>query len=126
MAETLQSPSASDGKSQYVAEPTTKVHASVTPPFVALTVTTSPAVPPATLMPGVESAVMSSTLEAPVSEAFFKFGDGGADGGVVSICIDSGELAVDVLPAGSVSVALTLHVPSVSVGRSQLVAAPIT
>jgi hypothetical protein len=33
---------------------------------------------------------------------------------------------VEVLPAGSVNVAETFHVPSVSVGSVQLVAAPMT
>ena len=45
---------------------------------------------------------------------------------MVSIVVDSAELAEDVFPAGSVMVAVMSQVPSVSVGRSHEVAVPMT
>lgn len=71
--------------------------------------------------------VMLSVSEDPVSDAAIRSGAAGADGAVRSIVNDAGELAVDWFPAASVSVPVTVHVPSVSAGeRSQEVPVPTT
>ena len=95
-------------------------------PLVAVNVTVSPEAPPVILMEGEVSAVRSSEFDAPVSDAGRKFGAAGIAGALVSMTIDSGALDNETLPAGSVRVAVTDHVPLASVERSQLVAVPIT
>ena len=95
-------------------------------PFVAVTVTVSPAVPPLMEIAGVRSFVMSSDVADPESESVTRSGVVGADGAVESTLIGSGVLAAEVLPAGSVSVAVTSQSPSVRVARSQAVATPTT
>ena len=98
----------------------------MTPPLVALKVTVSPVVPPVTDIVGVESNVTLSVLDVPESDAATRSGIDGATGAVLSMFIDNGELAGDTFPAGSVNVADTDHVPSVSAGKSHDVAEPIT
>jgi hypothetical protein len=55
-----------------------------------------------------------------------KSGATGFDGAVASMVIGNAVEEVEVLPAGSVNVDEMFHVPSVSVGRVQFVAEPIT
>ena len=103
-------------------------------PFVAVMVAVSPVVPPVTDIVGVVSLVMLSVLDAPVSEDGSKSGAVGVDGVLpddegpllagASMTKLNGELLADVLPAGSVNVAVVLHVPPDKVGRSHDVALP--
>ena len=95
-------------------------------PFTAEIVTVSPVTPPVAENVGVVSVVLLSEVEEPESDAVARSGAAGADGEVASIFTDNAELDVEVFPAGSVTVALTDHVPSVSVGKSQEVAVPTT
>jgi hypothetical protein len=119
-------PSVSVGSVQFVADPITYVHDTVVVPLVAEIVIVSPLVPPLALKVGVVSLVLLSVFDAPVSDASARSTPEGADGGVVSIvtgnAVDDGEM----LPAGSVSVDEMFQVPSVSVGRVQFVAEPMT
>ena len=69
-------------------------------------------------MVGVVSLVMSSVADEPVSDAATKSGVS-PEGTVESIDNGNAVDAVDLLPAGSVSVALTFQVPSVRVGNVQ-------
>ena len=94
------------------------------PSLVAVMVAVSPLVPPVTENVGVVSAVMLSVVEVPVSDAAARSGALGAEGGV-SITSGRAALGVEVLPAGSVSVLVTLQVPSVSAGSVQDVATPM-
>ena len=98
----------------------------MTPPFVALTVTEAPASTPGTSTNGVESAVTSSVEDVPVSDDDERSGLTGRTGAVASTVRFMDGPAADVLPAGSVRVPDTDHVPSVRAGRSQDVAAPTT
>ena len=102
------------------------MHDTVVPPFVAEIVMVSPLVPPVELNVGVLSAVKLSVADVPVSEAFNKSRPVGAAGAVPSIEIGSPDDGADVFPAGSVSVDVMFHVPSVSVGSVQFVAEPMT
>jgi hypothetical protein len=86
----------------------------------------SPLVPPLALIVGVVSFVLLSESDVPESDDANRSTPVGADGGVVSIVIGSADEEVEVLPAGSVNVDEMFHVPSVSVGSVQLVAAPMT
>ena len=125
-AETDHTPRASTGSVHDVAEPTTYEHDSVEEPFVAVTVTMSPEVPPTTENVGVVSLVTLSVSDTPVSDEPSKSGVAGAlgaDGGLVagvgaSMNMLKALLVADTLPAGSVRVAVTFHVPPVSVGKS--------
>jgi hypothetical protein len=119
-------PSVSVGSVQLVAEPITYVHDTVVVPLVAEIVIVSPLAPPLALKVGVVSLVSLSESDAPESDDANRSTPDGADGGVVSIVIGSADEEVEVFPAGSVNVAETFHVPSVSVGSVQLVAAPMT
>ena len=96
------------------------------PPLVAEMVMVSPLVPPLALNVGVVSLVLLSESDVPVSDDANRSTPVGAVGGVVSIVMGNADEEVEVLPAGSVNVAETFHVPSVSVGSVQLVAAPMT
>jgi hypothetical protein len=95
-------------------------------PLVAEMVMVSPFAPPVALKVGVESLVLLSESDDPESDVANKSRPVGADGAVPSIVMGSADEEVEVLPAGSVNVAETFHVPSVSVGRVQLVADPMT
>jgi hypothetical protein len=119
-------PSVSVGSVQFVAEPITYVHDTVVPPLVAEMVMVSPLMPPAALKVGVLSPVKLSEFDEPVSDAANKSSPEGADGAVPSIVMGSADEEVEVLPDGSVNVDEMFHVPSVSVGSVQLVAAPMT
>ena len=68
---------------------------------------------------------MLSVLDDPVSDAAARLTPLG-DGAVPSIVMGSADEEVEVLPAGSVNVDETFHVPSVSVGSVQFVADPMT
>ena len=81
-------------------------------------VITSPLDCPGREMVGVVSLVMSSVADEPVSDAATKSGVS-PEGTVESIDNGNAVDAVDLLPAGSVSVALTFQVPSVKVGNVQ-------
>ena len=81
-------------------------------------VITSPLDCPGREMVGVVSLVMSSVADEPVSDAATKSGVS-PEGTVESIDNGNAVDAVDLLPAGSVSVALTFQVPSVRVGNVQ-------
>lgn len=72
------------------------------------------------------SFVMLSVFEEPLSDVGNKSGNPLADGAVVSISIDNGELGDDWFPAGSVITPVTDHVPSDNVGKSHDVATPTT
>jgi hypothetical protein len=66
-----------------------------------------------------------SVSDTPVSDEAIK--SGVSDWGpVVSMVMGSADEEVEVLPAGSVNVDETFHVPSVSVGSVQFVADPMT
>ena len=104
-------------------------------PLLAVMVAVSPVVPPEVLSVGVVSLVTLSVLDAPVSEDGSKSGAVGAEGPLppdddgallngASITKLNGELLADVLPAGSVNVAVVFHVPPDIVGRSHDVAVP--
>ena len=81
-------------------------------------VITSPLDCPGREMVGVVSLVMSSVADEPVSDAATKSGVS-PEGTVESIDNGNAVDAVDMLPAVSVSVALTFQVPSVRVGNVQ-------
>ena len=102
------------------------MHDTVVVPLVAEMVMVSPLVPPAALKVGVLSPVKLSEFDEPVSDAANKSSPEGADGAVPSIVMGSADEEVEVLPDGSVNVDEMFHVPSVSVGSVQLVAAPMT
>jgi hypothetical protein len=118
-------PSDNVGNEQLVAAPTVYVHVTVEVPFVADTVTSSPVRAPGIEISGVESLVMLSELDAPLSDVANKSG-ADREGGLVAIVTGKALDASDSLPNGSVNVAEMFHVPSVSVGRVQFVAEPIT
>jgi hypothetical protein len=94
--------------------------------LVAEMVIVSPFAPPVALKVGVVSLVLLSVFDAPVSDDAARSTPVGADGAVPSIVMGSAVDGADVLPAGSVSVDEMFHVPSVSVGRAQFVATPMT
>ena len=94
--------------------------------MVAEMVMVSPFAPPVALKVGVVSLVLLSESDAPVSDAAARSTPEGADGEVVSIVIGNAVDDGETLPAGSVRVAEIFHVPSVSVGRVQFVADPMT
>ena len=87
-------------------------------PLVAVMVAVLPLLPPLTENVGVVSFVTLSVSDEPVSDAAARSGAVGADGGVVMVRA-SDEEELEVLPAGSVSVPVTVQEPGVSVGRSQ-------
>jgi hypothetical protein len=124
-ADTVHVPSDNVGNEQLVAAPTVYVHVTVEVPFVADTVTSSPVRAPGIEISGVESLVMLSELDAPLSDVANKSG-ADREGGLVAIVTGRALDASDSLPNGSVNVAEMFHVPSVSVGSVQLVAVPIT
>ena len=74
---------------------------------------------------GLLSLVMSSVEDEPVSDAVMRSGVKDC-GPVASILIGRALEAREVFPAGSVSVEVMFHVPSVSVGSVQFVADPMT
>lgn len=92
-------------------------------PLVADTVTTSPVTAPGMEISGVVSFVMLSEVERPVSDEGRRSG-AGRDGEVVAIVIGSDGDGVEIFPSASVSVAEVSHVPSLSVGRVQLLTDP--
>ena len=94
--------------------------------MVAEMVMVSPLAPPLALKAGVLSPVKLSEFDEPVSDDVNKSRPVGADGAVPSIVIGNEVDGADVLPDGSVSVDEMFHVPSVSVGRVQFVADPMT
>jgi hypothetical protein len=126
VAEMFHVPSVSVGRVQFVAEPITYVHDTVLVPLVAEMVMVSPFAPPAALKVGVASLVLLSESDDPESDDAERSTPDGADGAVPSIVMGSADEEVEVLPAGSVNVDETFHVPSVSVGSVQFVAVPIT
>jgi hypothetical protein len=126
VAEMFHVPSVSVGRVQFVAEPITYVHDTVVVPLVAEIVIVSPLVPPLALKVGVLSPVKLSESDDPESDVANKSRPAGANGAVPSIAMGSADEEVEVLPAGSVSVDEMFQVPSVSVGRVQFVAEPIT
>ena len=98
----------------------------VVAPLVAVNSTVSPAAAPGSDMAGVVSEVTLSVSEDPVSDAAARSGADGADGADVSMLRGVEGPADEMLPAWSVSVPDTDHVPSVRVGRSHEVPVPIT
>ncbi len=91
-------------------------------PLVAETVTTSPVVAPGIVTSGVESFVMLSEFDRPVSEA-------GARSGVERLGVEveiltARDCVVPVFPAVSMTDAEMFHVPSESVASVQLLAEP--
>ena len=93
-------------------------------PLVAVMVAVSPVEPPVVENVGVVSLVTLSVSDEPVSDAAARSGAVGADGAAAMVR-GSEEEALEVLPAGSVSVPVTFQEPGVSVGRSQEVADPM-
>ena len=127
VAATDQSPSASAPRSHDdTVDDAVNVHDTDTPLRVAVTVTVIPVVTPGTEIVGVLSAVMLSVDDAPVSDAAVKSDEEGAAGSEVLMVTVSAGPEDDVLPAGSVVVAVTDQSPSASVPRSQPVATPAT
>jgi hypothetical protein len=124
-ADTVHVPSDNVGNEQLVAAPTVYVHVTVEVPLVADTVTTSPVRAPGIEISGVESFVMLSEADAPVSDDANRSG-ADRDGGAVAIVTGRALDAPDTLPNGSVNVDEMFHVPSVSVGSVQFVATPMT
>jgi hypothetical protein len=124
-ADTVHVPSDNVGNEQLVAAPTVYVHVTVEVPLVADKVTTSPVRAPGIEISGVESFVMLSEADAPVSDDANRSG-ADRDGGAVAIVTGRALDAPDSLPNGSVSLAEMFHVPSVSVGSVQFVATPMT
>ena len=94
-------------------------------PFVALMVMTSPVDCPVNVSVGVESLVALSVEDEPESDAAMRSGVKDC-GPVASIVTGRALEAREVFPAGSVSVEVMFHVPSVSVGSVQFVADPMT
>ena len=92
------------------------------PALVAVMVYVLPLVSvPGRLMVGVLLLVTLSVLLVPVSLAVARSGRPGADGAAVSMVTLRGEDAAEVLPAASVSVAVTLQAPSaMTLGMVQL------
>jgi len=91
----------------------------VVEPLVAEIVAVSPLEPPDNEKDGVVSPVTSSVLDEPVSEAEMRSGAiAGAVGAVVSTTRLIAGLVDDTFPEVSVTVDVTLHVPSVSPERS--------
>jgi hypothetical protein len=124
VADTDHVPSVRVGKSQDVATPTTYEHVFVSFPFVAVIVTVSPFDPPGNENDGVTSFVLLSESELPVSEIANRSGLAGAVGADESTDKDKVPVAGPLFPAASVTVADSVHVPSVKVGSEQLVAEP--
>ncbi|MFM8794336.1 MAG: hypothetical protein ACKOFF_05555, partial [Acidimicrobiales bacterium] len=81
-----------------------------------MNVIVSPFDPPEPSIVGVVSEVMLSVDDVPVSDAAASSGAPGAAGAEVSTVIDSADPADAWLPAASVTLAVTDHVPSVRVG----------
>ena len=124
-AVTDHTPSVRAGRSQPETVPdATNVHVAVFVPFVAVTVTASPATAPGTSTLGVVTDVTLSLFDFPVSLTVARSGIPGTGGGVESTTIDSAGPATEMFPAGSVSVAVTVHVPSGIAAKSQLLAEP--
>ena len=111
-------PADSVGRSHEEADPAVYEHVFVVAPFTAVNSTVSPAVAPTSVMVGVVSDVTLSESDDPRSDEATRSGVPGVNGAVVSTVSESEAPAADVLPAASVSVADTDHVPSVRVGRS--------
>jgi hypothetical protein len=115
------------GRSHEVELPTTYVHDLLSEPLLAVMVAIWPFESPGNENVGVVSAVLLSVLEVPVSDAAARSGAApGADGAAVSTSSSIPAPFAEVLPAGSVSVPVTLQVPSVRPLRSQEVAVPMT
>ena len=93
----------------------------VVPPLTADTVTVSPTTAPGTVNWGTVELVTLSVDDDPVSVAGRR--SGVPEPGAVESTVSTVDgPAADVLPEGSVNVAVVVQVPSVSVGRSQLAA----
>jgi len=118
--------SVSDGRTHDDAVPTTYVHDHVVVPSVARIVTTSPSdAGPTRENCGVASDVRSSVDDEPVSDETSRSGAvEPVAGAVASMIRFIAGPAADTFPAGSVDVADTAQVPSVSGGRSHDVATP--
>ena len=116
---TFHEPAESVGRSHdCVPVPMVYVQVLVVAPLVALIVTEFPLLPPLPVNVGVVSLVMSSLLEVPESELEARSGAVlGVDGGVEMVRA-SDEEELEVFPAGSVRVPVTVHDPGVRVGRS--------
>ena len=93
------------------------MHDFVVAPLTAEMVIVSPELPPAAETVGVVSFVMLSVVELPESDADARSGAAGV-AGVATTVMSSDGPADDTFPALSVSVALVVHVPADSVGRS--------
>jgi hypothetical protein len=89
----------------------------VEPVREAVTVTVSPAVTPAISIVGVTSFVTSSVDDTPLSEAVARSGFADAVGAIVLMAMLNAELIEETFPAGSVTVDVTLQLPSVNVGN---------
>ena len=114
-------PSDNNGKSQLDtdADATNVQDTEVSPGLEAVTVTVLPATTPEISIFGVTSFVRLSVEDTPVSDVLARSGFAEATGATVSIVILNAELGEETLPAGSVTIAVTLHVPSVKVNNSQ-------
>jgi len=125
--ESVHVPSVSAGRSHEVADPTKYEQVTEEAPLVAVSVATSPPEPPPTETVGVVSEVMLSVDDDPESDAAATSGPDDATGPVPSMVMLSPVPAADVLPAGSVSLAVSAQVPSPSgVEMSHEVAEPTT
>lgn len=120
-ADTDQSPSDIVGGSQlFTVDEATYVHETDDPSgFVPLIVTVLPSGTAPPDRARVLSFVKLSEFEDPLSDAGRRSGAGGTAGATVSTMSDNDADAGEVLPARSVWVADTSHVPSVSVPKSQ-------
>ena len=90
-------------------------------PSVAETVTLFPSETPIISINGVESPVMLSEFDNPVSDVVTRSGEPDTVGATVSTSRDTAEVADDTLLLPSVRVAVTSQIPSASEGKSQLV-----
>ena len=91
----------------------------VAPVREAVTVTVLPAATPPITIVGVTSLVKSSEDDTPLSEGVARSGFVDATGATVLIVMLKAALVEETFPAGSVTVDVTLHVPSANDGNSQ-------
>jgi hypothetical protein len=120
-AVTAHVPSVSVNKSQVDAVSTSYVHATVVEPCTAVIVTVSPACSPETPTAGVVTDVVLSVDDEPLSDAASRSGSNGRLGEVVSMTTVRGAEAPDALFWLSTRLDVSVQVPSVIGGRSQVV-----
>jgi hypothetical protein len=101
-------------------------HDTDTPPFDAVIVTNSPVVPTRPEISGVESLVVLSVDESPVSEGASMSGAGGEGGVLVSMVSARAGLTEPRTPPGPVRNTVTLHTPPARAGIVHELSTPTT